>query len=425
MEAKPHVVIISAFGRGHWLAAELRKQDLLVTIVDVTKTLGKWTSEDWEGPFGFFQDETLTASQLHELEVDADLQSRDQGVTIWLASGPLELSGPLAEFLMQKEGLSPDCGQYIRSHGRDAKSVRDLPFQKNWLVHLAHQLADHVYQGNADSIESGRPANLFAPWGFRRLKNMEHEESLANLRELGAQVHPDSEVVDVGFTGKMVEGIEIKGKWSGLIPGEQFVWMLSSEDSTRFVPAVRTKLFPWGHVEAEWSWIRFKLEIKQIHDLLPLPQQMIVIQNVFCPWTHENLCILRTRENNRHFDTWLRIPTQMRFQRSYMEKIAAQLIQHLDARIPGAGAKVVEWPADYNLDYRDLGAPRFPVFTRSALTKFSPESFRNFYFGGPEYWESLDLSAQFRRQEFILNEIVTAWRKQQAKSKTKPAEMSP
>ena len=61
------VTIVSAYGRGNWLAAELSNLNHRVSLVDVSKGLGRWAPEDWEGPFGFFQSEHLLPSQVESL----------------------------------------------------------------------------------------------------------------------------------------------------------------------------------------------------------------------------------------------------------------------------------------------------------------------------------------------------------------------
>ena len=63
MSQTPDVVIVSAYGRGHWLAEELVKQKWTVSLFDVTGALGDWEPEDWEGPWGFFDTSDLLPTQ--------------------------------------------------------------------------------------------------------------------------------------------------------------------------------------------------------------------------------------------------------------------------------------------------------------------------------------------------------------------------
>ena len=59
MDNNSSVVLVSAFGRGHWLAANLVAEGIPVDLIDVTERMGVWPVEDTEGPFGFFKNEKV------------------------------------------------------------------------------------------------------------------------------------------------------------------------------------------------------------------------------------------------------------------------------------------------------------------------------------------------------------------------------
>src|SRR4051794_13320435 len=105
MEANRDVAIVSAFGRGNWLAAELADLGLKVSLVDVSEALGRWTPEDWEGPFGLLKAEFLKTSQLERLNEEDYFDSVDEGFVVWLKDGPLDLKGPLTAYQMERRGF--------------------------------------------------------------------------------------------------------------------------------------------------------------------------------------------------------------------------------------------------------------------------------------------------------------------------------
>ena len=46
MELTKSVFVVSVFGRGHWLAVELKRKGLDVTLIDVSAAMGSWGPED-------------------------------------------------------------------------------------------------------------------------------------------------------------------------------------------------------------------------------------------------------------------------------------------------------------------------------------------------------------------------------------------
>ena len=83
MNNKYDVTIVSAFGRGHWLAAELADNHFSVLLLDISESLGRWAPEDWEGPFGLLQNKSLTSSQNERLVEEDYHDNIPEGVVLW------------------------------------------------------------------------------------------------------------------------------------------------------------------------------------------------------------------------------------------------------------------------------------------------------------------------------------------------------
>jgi hypothetical protein len=153
METHPNVVIVSAFGRGNWMAAEIKSTlKVDVHLIDVTDSLGRWAPEDWEGPFGLFQTEQLTQSQQVRLDEEDYADATQDGFCIWLKSGPIDMRGSHSSYLLDNREVSQNVQEYIRLFETMPKKrklellkeLQNAPLHKTWLAQLAHSVASSV-----------------------------------------------------------------------------------------------------------------------------------------------------------------------------------------------------------------------------------------------------------------------------------------
>ena len=113
MDPQTNVVLISAFNRCNWLAAEMKTLGVNVHLVDLTDSLGRWAPEDWEGPLGYFQTDELLQSQKACLDEEDYSEVVDEGFSLWLKSGPFDLRGSHSPYLLERFGISKDIQEYI------------------------------------------------------------------------------------------------------------------------------------------------------------------------------------------------------------------------------------------------------------------------------------------------------------------------
>ena len=350
------VLIVSAFGRGNWLASHLAEQDWRVSLVDVTSALGAWEPADWDGPFGLFESDALLASQKRQWLQEGDVAAG--GFTFWLPSGPLEGYGQLAGFLSGQHEVSSEARAYLQLLGeiddselrRERSTLRRRRFQESWLAHLAHQIAANVYEDNDVALSAGGAIPFYSPYFQRHAQATLLEEGLRVCQSRGVKVYRNAVVGSLSFGGTWPTR-----QWSSLrlsgqdgddteLAAHTGVWMLSSGETEAMNATLLGELFPKGKLEPSWCWLRFEMSVVQSRVSESMPQGLAIVGDIFLPWTHANLAHVRKQNpgssaQRQGLDVWARVPIAFRFDRPYLERVQADLLSLLPNQVAGLGSR--------------------------------------------------------------------------------------
>ena len=183
MDLREAIVIISVFGRGNYLASELVKMGIPVTLLDVSHHMGPWYPEDIEGPFGFFQ---ISESQWERLKSDELTLTQAEGFCLWLKTGPLQFRSLNAQHRFSALGFEHLLAQFIEKENlnkEQLKNLAKLPFEKKWLAHLACYLTQSTESSSSESIKWNEVSsnginqmtglrNFFHEFSFRKASNL-------------------------------------------------------------------------------------------------------------------------------------------------------------------------------------------------------------------------------------------------------------
>ncbi|HEX7672590.1 MAG TPA: hypothetical protein VF412_00395 [Bdellovibrio sp.] len=417
MELGNPIIIVSTFGRGHWLASALAQEGIKTTLVDVTSKLGVWPTEDVEGPFGFFRNEKISESQVDRLYSEDAFEEVPNGFSLWLPEGPIEFKGPLTKFKIDNLPLVQPVRDLLFSSAQDKnakllyKNLEALNFDQSWLLHFAHQYAGTTYMPNARGAAAGDFLPLLSSFLVRQSTRAGFDRSLEWLRSKGVEVAQPQQIVDASFgAGKAVTGLEISGESQGLFRLEQLVWMLTSEESYFLNERLGKYFFPEGPLESEWCWVRYRMGLKQCFERDSLPLHAVIVDDLYSPWTHENLMVLQRTTLQDQFDVWIRIPTVQRFNKEYLTTRSNRMISHLSRRMSLAEPQVLTFPQEYYYTYAQLGAPRYPIFSEAQKSRRGKVSYSNLHLDGPEEWPHYAWSASFASNEVIQGRIGLWWK---------------
>ncbi len=406
------VVIVSAFGRGHWLASEMARKGLQTALIDISDKLGRWAPEDWEGPFGFFKTERMKSTQVERLLEDDFPEAVTQGFTVWTQRGPIETKGPLTLLQLQNWGLRYELVQnpQLLWNGRD-----NPPFSESWLARLTALWNSSVFQGHEEKPAFFPNASLMSSFFVRQATRPGFERSLGWCKYNGVHIFEKSDLRDVSFIdAKNIEGLEILSQVSGLVKASHVVWSLTGHETHYLSDSVFKKLYHNENViEPDWSWMRYRLRLSPSAERDVLPVHFLMVGDPHLPWSHENFCVVQRTFSPDDFDVWLRLPCLNRFSRPYLEEKGLALVKEFEKRMPSARAMLQEYPQEYHYTYHEMGPPRFPLLSQQQRASIARKPFANLHFDSSETWEQLDWCGQLTTQASIESELIQWWRQKQ------------
>lgn len=427
------VLIVSAFGRGHWLAAEWARKGIPVRLIDISHLLGPWQADEAEGPFGFFKSDTVLEGQLEVLQQGVNLKPIQSGFTLWLKSGPLSFRSPVFGTRQKALGIADSSIEYLRGGISFVKQQND--FVGQWPAYFAQSWSRTVInsmgQGELSSEKTQIKSPLFDPFFVRPVQSDTLEKSLDWLRELSQglrlQVHSLAEIHDISFAEKnLVSGLEVKIQRQEVFHCEKLIWCLSSQETAKLNPKLQEALFPQGVVEPDWFWSKFEVRrhsssasSAEISDLLwkQIPEHCVIMEDEFLPWTHANMVVMqkdllptaKTATSSEKINLWLRLPIAYRFQKQPMEEAGQALLRLMRQRFPFSQFSILDWPKEMLLSAKELGPPRHPIFSEKSSKQRFNNKFQNVYFDSPETWPALGFDGMWSMQSKILSEISAWW----------------
>lgn len=388
-----------------------------MVLVELTSKLGVWPPEDLEGPFGFFSPEEMSDSQSERVYAEDSFESVDQGFTLWLPDGPLEMKSALTPYRLKKKEQNKVVTEALLVGKPGFKNLPGLQkwatenFKKSWILHLAHHWAATTYVPSTRASLSGRALKLMSPFSVRKATRVGQQKVAEWLNSKKIEVHHDTEILDLSFQAKnLISGIEIHGARSGLVHVHQVVWMLSSEESYFVAPKIAKRLFPVGAVEPEWCWVRYRLKLAECPERNSLPLHMVVLGQVMEPWTHQNLMTMQRTALEDQFDVWIRIPNVQRFNKEYLRIRGEKILEILRQRLPLALPEIQSYPQEFYYTYSQIGPSPFPVYGEGEHSRRHKKSFQNVFLDSAEIWKNYSWEDQFENQGLIRDSLLKWWK---------------
>ena len=389
------ILIVDLYGRGHWLASECQKKGYDVAVLDFTSLMGTWSIEDMEGPFGVFGSKKHAPSQINRLANEGPLTLSDRGYVIWLKTGPLEMKGPLGNLQLQKAQIPHVVTEYLRNNHPSSKlsdflsQIKHLSFKQSWLAHFAHQVSSSVLMENTKGTSFGSSLPLMSSFYYRKLYKRKDKQNLPNL------IYPSlSKTHTVLYAEKsLLEYIQYQKDKQ--VKANCIVWMLSSEETHFCFGDSADVLFPKGIMIPSWYWTRYRMSFEKSDILENLPDHFVMLEDIYLPWTHDNMVIVQKTANETMIDTWIRLPYTQRFEKDYVENYGQRIKKSLQERIPECNLHIQDGPKELTENPHQIGPSIFTIYDLKERQRLKRTSLKNVVFEGPEVWTSLGWDGQF------------------------------
>jgi hypothetical protein len=410
--AQYDIAVVGSFYNLSWLACELARQGWNVLYLDLYPQLGRWPTEDIEGPFGFFNSELFNPHFVEKYNFEEPYVSQDRGWTIWTPQGPIEFKSPLIPYQMNSFGINPKFREGISKSTEEFYKIgltdnfKSSSFSQNWLEYLSHSLSQTEFSSYNDFKPSTYPLPLMNSFFLRSLSRRSLDLSNQWLANQNIKTSANTSILDLVYSdGKKISGFELKGEFSGITKFNSLIWGLSSEETYFFNEKIGKILFPKGVVEPEWVWSRYSFEIEVNRETQELPLHSVWIQDLHSPWTHENLLIVQRTTRDQLVDVWLKIPNTQRFNKDYLDYYGQKILEVWRKKFQDTKVQISHYPQEYDYTYQQLGPSRLVQFSKKSKSHRVFESFKNVYFSSYESLESLNKETLFHNHLDIITKL--------------------
>lgn len=421
------VVIVSAFGRGLWLAESLLNRSIPVVWVDLTFKLGALDLKDSTGPFPLFETEALTDEQKAVWSKDAEVDSvrmgfeEDLGLIFLTKKGPLELKSEFFSQRMQGLGLSAlnasyfDSGNLAQQKSKIKTELEQMILSENWISQWAHRFVSLQDISPALGLKEGQPLPIAHKLKLRNVKSI--QQRLSAFKQEKKQsglltVWSDVEVEDIAFKDrKTPSGILIRKETSELVLGSNLVWALGSSETKFISERLSQRIFGGGSKEFNKIWMRWQIDIRH----LDLPNYFVVLDDPELPWEHSNFLIFIKDKSSSHdqsFSCWMLLPAAQRFNRGYLEKETDELLNFLKARFTAGEVVVRQQPLEATATSREMGPALFGLFREGDYQRSVTPAWNHFFQLASESQLQQGPNGDFAREAEISQKIASWWEKE-------------
>lgn len=350
------VLIVDAYYRGASLACELRQKGLEVYYVDLSHMFGPWLPEDWEGPFGFFDSDSLLPEQSKILKKSFPVEVQKQGFVIHADGYPLEFKGPLFDHHLQTK---LDAG-LIKFFKENEKKYDFIDIKKSWPAMVGVSAMSNISEPQmTDSMP------ILADYFIRRPHRSDYENIINQIRGVGVKIIETKDFIN----SLNQDFLESYDKIVTTVSSINFksIFAQNTDDNLGGVEIsphkfLQVKSLFFEIKSPDWYWSRYSFLFDTVSSFAEFPANMIYVPVLNEPWFETNFLVLQKSSYKNWWDIWLRLPYLNLKDSMFYEMYRDKIIKILAEFIPRL--RLVEYRLPTCLNPEVRGLP-FPIFSKS------------------------------------------------------------
>lgn len=408
---KRKVALVSAFGRGHFLAQSLAEKGLEVTIFDLSSQF-RIPKSEWAGPFPFLKSLAFDDRAEDWFTRCEGLEPQPQGLVVVTNRGPLELRNQIVERTLAQRGLDVRLQQPIAFVPKNFKS--------GWLsqVEVAGWSAIDHNPAELERKSQNRILDLFC-------KCYALSEDFFEPRKLeGVEVVENIQIEDVVVgPNKRIEGLLIKKERSEMRPFDQVVWAMGSQQTNWICPVAAEKIFGSQERAPTYTWVSFEIEMQEDPSgSRHWPAHFVWIEDPAFPWSREHFVTVKTikktigkstgmsdgklfskPDGNSSSKTaqdsdgkdckqiWFRWPSHLLYSSPQLTEMIHTICKNFQERFDVGPVQVTKFPLSITEASNVSGPALFQVYREGTLQKIIEKKGANLHFLNFEATASLAL----------------------------------
>ncbi len=440
------VVMVSAYGRGAYLALELKRIGFKVTVFDVTSLLPTLSSAEREGPFGVF-----LPSHLSDLEKQYLCEDNHypvpKGFSLFTPKGPVEFQGPLRNFFKKSRkdfecfysAFTPSVkGDFSKKISIKNPKTLKREIKSNSILSLSAEWAKNYFSPRKADQNPLNLSPFLENYVLRESSQRYFEEVKSSLKAKGVKWIEEfitSEALeltenDIGqkdnkarsrknINKKLIENgqnlipfhLKLKKRYIQLKFYEEekkadfLIWTLSGPETLKGFSKYMPLIFPkwekplkiwrrfslsWNqgafeHIIPPWLWVLPDYKSENVHTL----SHKFLTQDLL----KQSMILRKNPVHSRLVDLWLTCPYEKRFNNSFLSELLKPALKRLNILFPGFSIKGLLKP-DFCHEYFVLYKNRFTPPPSSRLLHLNPEG-----------TGKMDAYSLIRQSSFILKRI--------------------
>lgn len=384
---KKKVAVVSAFGRGHFVAQSLAEKGLDVTLYDLSGQF-RTPAQEWAGPFPFLKSLSFDDRAENWFTAKQGSEPQPQGLVVVTHEGPLELRNQNVERALGLRGIDISIQQPIPFAPKNFKS--------GWLsqVETAGWSAIEHNPARLEKKSKSRILDLFC-------KSYSLNESFFEARNLeGVKVVHNAQIEDIVIgPKKRIEGLLVKQERSEMLPFDQVIWALGSQETNWVSPAASEKIFGGTERESAFTWVSFEATIAdEKSQSRHWPLHFLWLEDPAFPWSREHFVTVKTL-NSTHKQFWFRWPTHLLFSSPQLSEMIHVICKRFQKRFDCGTLQVTKFPLSISETANVTGPALFQVYREGLLQSSIEKKCVNLHF------LNFEATASLAQQDLLILEM--------------------